>query len=546
MNTFLQGTFSVKPRTLLVALVLLAAVLGLLWASGALQSELGGNPDEAAHFVTSLMVRDWVASGLPGPPMEFAMDYYAHYPKLGIGHWPPVFYMVQAACMLVFPVSRVTALLLMALLAVALAMLIYLNLREEAGELIAAGMALVFISLPIVQTYGHLVMTEVWVMLLCFGAALLYGRYLEREGWRKAVGFSVLAVLAIMSNGKALALGLLPGFAILLGRRLDLLRRPSFWFPVLPVLVFCGPWYYFINRKMSGMGPSSGSFARRALAAHTMMLLDVLGWGLCVLAVVGLAVKVVQPLRRGRPGGKWAALTALLLSVLAFHCIIRVGVEDRYLMNALPGVVLLAGAGLRRLVDALQGAGARPAWAAPAVLLVTAGVYGVEKLTLVRKPSDGYPALVRELLAQSQFRDSLIMISANSAREGAFIAEVAIQERRPGHFVMRSSKVLASSTWSGYRYRLRFSTPADVADYLESVPVGLVAVDTDRSAPPWRAHRSQLQEALRLRPDRWQLLPLEAHRSSRLRVYRLVGHESLPVPQIGRQLRPKPGPGLGL
>jgi hypothetical protein len=221
-----------------------------------------------------------------------------------------------------------------------------------------------------------------------------------------------------------------------------------------------------------------------------------------------------------------------------------VGVEARYLMIALPGAVSLAGAGLRRLADALQGAGLRPSWATPALLLVSVGVYGAEKLTLVPKPSDDYPELVRELLAQPQFRNSVMLVAANAAREGAFIAEVAVAERRPDHFVMRASKALATSTWSGSHYRMRFSDPAQVADYLEGIPVGLVAVDSDGNAP-WPPHLKQLQAALRLHSDRWQLLPLQAYGSSRLRVYRLVGHEGLPTPNIGRDLWPKLKPGLG-
>jgi hypothetical protein len=104
--------------------------------------------------------------------------------------------------------------------------------------------------------------------------------------------------------------------------------------------------------------------------------------------------------------------------------------------------------------------------------------------------------------------------------------------------VLRSSKVLATISWSGHHYRTRFDEVAGVQDYLESVPVGLVAVDTDpsrRSAP----HRRQLIETLGRYPDRWQLVPLEAYRFSRLRVYRLAGHESLPPARIDVGIRSK-------
>ena len=34
--------------------------------TGAYHAEFGSHPDEAAHYVTGLMVRDYLASGLPG------------------------------------------------------------------------------------------------------------------------------------------------------------------------------------------------------------------------------------------------------------------------------------------------------------------------------------------------------------------------------------------------------------------------------------------------------------------------------------------------
>jgi hypothetical protein len=41
-----------------------------------------------------------------------------------------------------------------------------------------------------------------------------------------------------------------------------------------------------------------------------------------------------------------------------------------------------------------------------------------------------------------------------------------------------------------------------------------------------------LVETVRQHPHRWQLVPLEAYRVSRLRVYRQVGHENLPPAKL--------------
>ena len=106
---------SIAP-SVLVYLVFLLVAVGFQWMQGAYQAEFGGHPDEAAHYVTGLMVHDYLAAGLPGNPMRFAQMYYDHYPKVALGNWPPVFYLIQSAWTLLLTPSRASLLLLMAAL----------------------------------------------------------------------------------------------------------------------------------------------------------------------------------------------------------------------------------------------------------------------------------------------------------------------------------------------------------------------------------------------------------------------------------------------
>src|SRR5687767_8633035 len=69
-------------------------------AGGDYESEFGAHPDEAAHYVTGLLVRDAMAT-LPsciaersraalGPyrGKDVAGGFYEHYPKVALGVWP--------------------------------------------------------------------------------------------------------------------------------------------------------------------------------------------------------------------------------------------------------------------------------------------------------------------------------------------------------------------------------------------------------------------------------------------------------------------------
>src|SRR5512137_1938426 len=124
LATSRMTTMTNKPRfspalrlpTLALAAVLFAVAVAFQWVGGAYQSEFGSHPDEAAHYVTGLVMRDYLAAGLPGNPLTYAKQYYQHYPKVALGHWPPVFYVLQSVWTLLFTPSPASVLLLMALL----------------------------------------------------------------------------------------------------------------------------------------------------------------------------------------------------------------------------------------------------------------------------------------------------------------------------------------------------------------------------------------------------------------------------------------------
>ena len=103
-----SAPFSASTRSveaMAVFAVFFAAVVVLQLLSGAFSSAFGGYPDEPAHLVTSLMARDFLADANIQNlthPLQFARDYYYHYPKVAIGHWPPLFYAVAGVRFLIF------------------------------------------------------------------------------------------------------------------------------------------------------------------------------------------------------------------------------------------------------------------------------------------------------------------------------------------------------------------------------------------------------------------------------------------------------------
>ena len=98
------------PLSAWIGLAYLLFCLLVQVSTGALQASFVAYPDEASHFVSAVMVRDWLLSGRWSAPFHFAQDYYLHYPFFGVGYWPPAFSAVTAFVFLAIGVGRQQAL----------------------------------------------------------------------------------------------------------------------------------------------------------------------------------------------------------------------------------------------------------------------------------------------------------------------------------------------------------------------------------------------------------------------------------------------------
>src|SRR5438552_1600113 len=166
-------------------------VVTLLYVSGAFKSGFDHHPDEPAHFVTGLMLRDYVVEGFPSAPMAFATDFYLHYPEVAFGHWPPVFYLFEAIWMLLLPPNHTSLLLLMALLTASTALILYQTAAQHFSRTQAILAGLTFLTLPLTGQYASQIMIEAPLTLFGLIAALAVAPVLARSTWRSAAWFGV-------------------------------------------------------------------------------------------------------------------------------------------------------------------------------------------------------------------------------------------------------------------------------------------------------------------------------------------------------------------
>ena len=452
-----------------IFLLLLGLVLWGQQRSGAFVDEFGGHPDEAAHFVSALMIHDYMAQlgddGGITHPKRYAEEYYAHYPKVAIGNWPPGFHLLHAGWMLMLPPGQFSVFLLMALLTAGLGLLVYLFAKPSVGHGWALAACLLLIVLPIIQEFCSVMMTEVLVALLVFPAVLAYGRFVETRSWRWGLSFGVLASAAILVKGTGLVLGLVPPLAVVFLRRWSLLRTFAFWLPAVVVGLLCGPWYvYTMDIATDGWAESSPSikFFAKSFFYYLKKLVETGGPIIFLMMFLGLAKTCFR-----RNSGKdtedetpilLSMLGILFLSVPLFHCIVPAGMEHRHLIPMLPSFVVFTIVGMRELCDKLSTKGTlfegrRAAWILGGVALV--GMFLVGE-PIYYKGFSGFRTVIEDLYKVEEWPGP-VLISSDASGEGMFVAEAALADGfRPSKTVVRATKALGDSKWSGGAYKTTY------------------------------------------------------------------------------------------
>jgi 4-amino-4-deoxy-L-arabinose transferase-like glycosyltransferase len=524
----------------LAFLFLLVCTIALQWAGRAYSSEFSGFPDEPAHYVSGLMVRDYLASGLSQAPLSYAESYYFHYPEVAFGIWGPLLPVCEGVWTLLFSPSRVSVLLMMALIAATLAFTLSRVVGREFGWVagIAAGVALVMT--PCLQANTAMVMADNLCALMEFWAILFLGRYLRSERRRDILLFGLFAALAVLSKGNGIALALAPPIAVLIVRRFDLFKTLNFWLPAIMVAVLAGPWEYLSSRLLAGNGAVFHA-SWSAAFVYAPMYVRILGPWLLPLVLVGIYDRIVRPFGARAVEERWAAAAALIPAFWIFHAPV-VGADPRYMATLVAPTVMFLVAGVARAARWLPR---RAPYRARVVALAVAAacVFVGTSFAVQRKPSYGFTEVAQALTSPPGRRDSVLLISSERVGgEGMLVSEIAMRDHRPGYIVLRATKTLASTDWFGSHYQAAYSSPEEIQQYLEQVPISFLIVDKGlgRAALP---HHRNLLKMLEMYPARWRLVgsyPQGIHAGAPghgIEVYQLLGQEKRPRAKIRLDLR---------
>lgn len=502
-------------KSTLLFVVLSALFFSLQWSNGGYASDLGGDPDEAAHAVTALMVHDYFGAGMGQSPLDFASRFYQAFPKVALGHYPPGYYLTGAAALSV-KCRPDTLIALQALLLAALGIAGWLFAKRwitEGDAVLALFAPGLLVFHPELIRVGCHVLSDPQLIGLVFAALWAWHSYLTRPSWRSSFTFGLLAAAAILTKGSALGLAGVPLFTLVLGRRWQDLQRMHWYGSALPVLVIAGPWMvYSVRFTQEGfVDQSPAGFFIEALHYYSVTLPRIYGWPLLVLLVMALARLLFDALKKSTDPTRlvlWAGWLSMQLIVM----VVPTGFSPRYALPGLLPGVLLALLELRFLGSHFRWgqhstlASSRLTWGFALLLLsITIALNpGVRSKTV-----SGFGLAVQRLLKPSAAHPKNVwLISSDPRGEGAVIAEAAFlsPNRVSGALtVHRGSKSLVETDWLGKSYQSKFTDSASLLKLLDTLRIDTVLVDFSMNPSLVVAHEQALKEALTSLHSGWKL-----------------------------------------
>lgn len=159
------------PRATRAWSVFLIAVTLVLYGQN-LTHSLGEFPDASHHLMNGIFVHDALheARAAAAAPVDYAIEYYRHYPAVNLGYYLPVFPMLEAGMMFLFGVSGASAQLAVLVCAILLALFAQAWFLLRFPPWWAGCAALLLTATPYLVYWGRDIMLEVPLLAFVTGA----------------------------------------------------------------------------------------------------------------------------------------------------------------------------------------------------------------------------------------------------------------------------------------------------------------------------------------------------------------------------------------
>ena len=506
-----------------VCIVLLAGgVLGFQISQRAYRSNLADHADEPAHFVSGVCFLDYCKTAFGSNPVAFAESYYARYPKVAFGHWPPMFYAVQAVWYELLGASTLNAILLAGFITFIASFTLFRRLQRLHGTWAAALACAAFLWLSDVRSSSLLLMADMLAALFSLLAVLAFCDGLAERRRRCWIAAAVWTVMAILTKESAIYLLILaPLILVIVGGKSLFSRRGilkmSAGFGMVIALTFLfysvAGVFHLRDSPPFDLTPA-GLWTRMPLLAPLVQ-----GASAAFFLAAGFGCVEVLAIKKFNlsPGQRVHGYIALLwlATIIGMQIVARPTVEARYFLPAFFPLTMLFAQGLQWF---LRGFPSRLLGVAASMAALAWTIFTIVSTPHVGAYNQrtGYKEIAEAIPSDPLL--PAILVSSDAAGEGAIIAERLIGDPNRDGVVLRASKVLSNSDWMGRDQKLLVRSMPEVLGVLNADSVRFVVLDMygfiDSTVRP---HQRLLEDAIRSEPSQFRMigsfpLYLDGHR----------------------------------
>jgi 4-amino-4-deoxy-L-arabinose transferase-like glycosyltransferase len=513
-----HGRFAWLPWILLAAAICLQIRVGAALLSGDL-----ADSDPPAHFATGVMVHDFFQHGESMRPMSFAEGFYARYPKVALGHWPPCFYIVEGLWFFIFGAKIAAARWLCACITGGCALLLYERCRPFWGRWHAIAASAIFLAYPVVQKLAWQVMSDLLLAGFVFLAICSLSDYLISGGARRAVWIAVWSICAILTkaDGYLLLIPITVG-PLVTGHR-KVYASWNYWLAIALTCLISAPFFVWMNALHLGYPTKIEGHLHRLAVILSRLSAGTLAIGGLLLVILATSIYRLWPRRELKP----ISTISLLLVLWVFSQVVFINLVPMtpelnryYIPSVAPAAFLFAGA-MAALERVLTSKSLRYATLLPA-LLYAGSLAACAPVRVVS--TSAFSKAVAAVPATQE--GQIVLVESDASGEGAMIAAQLERDRNRSTFMLRASKFLASSDWNGHIYSLNYRDSAAVREAMASTALTYVLVDT---SAPITSYTRLLDAALQDPACQWTVtasipVALEGRRGQ-VRVY----HRESPV-----------------
>lgn len=467
--------------------------------------------DEPSHFLNGYFIGSYLTEQFGSNPMAAATEFYLHYPKISIGHWPPAYYgflgilftFLPPSYPAIFTVNVIIAALPAFGVAVALSVL-------GTRSLALLGVLLYSLTPLVLEGYVMFMADQVLAAFLVLATAVWIS-YSKQESWAKIIAFALLAAGCILIKGNGWLIVSVPVFHIILRSSWVQLRSFKLYVAAALAAAIVVPWYMLTAKiAADGFNYQAGfAYATTALLANVKALgTNVTPLG---LALAALTIALEFRNRHASPE-RWnivAGVISLILATLTLQSLVPVDIVSRYMAPALPALVVLAMLGVFHIGKWMKTAG----WQQTALPLMAALLMSIPGILhmLEREPKSDIGLAEISAHLRNKQAPVVTIIDGSAASEGAFIAQMAIADPKLDRYVVRASKLLADSNFMGSTYTLKFTGKQDVLSELRRLGAQRIVIILQDNKPAF-AHSQQIRDALLLENSGYRLAQQIDHR----------------------------------